>query len=292
MPALSDLEVLDGGSALRVTWDQGLSARFHAIWLRDNAQDGQTRDRANGQRLITLQQVPKDTAIAEARIEGSAVQIRFQPEGKGIAFESAWLQAHIYDRAPRDEAPKPACEVETWDGQIDPARVTGDYRDLVSDRTALRRWLGHVRRYGFARLTGGPVEPQALLKVAALFGYVRETNYGRWFEVRSEIAPSNLAYTGLGLQAHTDNPYRDPQPTLQILYCLENAASGGDNLVVDGFRVAERLYGVGVKGPAKLGNQGLEEQRLPWRSPAVRRAEDPLNLAGAAAQLKDGVLAA
>ena len=62
--------------------------------------------------------------------------------------------------------------------------------------------------------------------MAALFGYVRETNYGRYFEVRTEVNPTNLAYTGLGLQAHTDNPYRDPVPTLQILYCLENSAAG------------------------------------------------------------------
>ena len=79
------------------------------------------------------------------------------------------------------------------------------------------------------------------MQVVDLFGYVRETNYGRHFEVRTEVNPTNLAYTGLGLQAHTDNPYRDPVPTLQVLYCLESSAAGGDNMVVDGFRVAERL---------------------------------------------------
>ena len=93
----------------------------------------------------------------------------------------------------------------------------------------------------FGKLVGGPVESGALFKVANLFGCIRETNYGRHFEVRTEVNPSNLAYTGLGLQAHTDNPYRDPVPTLQILYCLENSAEGGENMVVDGFRAAERL---------------------------------------------------
>ena len=59
--------------------------------------------------------------------------------------------------------------------------------------------------------------------------------------MRTEVNPTNLAYTGLGLQAHTDNPYRDPVPTIQILYCLENSATGGENMVVDGFKCAERL---------------------------------------------------
>jgi gamma-butyrobetaine dioxygenase len=74
-----------------------------------------------------------------------------------------------------------------------------------------------------------------------LFGFVRETNYGRHFEVRTQVNPTNLAYTGLGLQAHTDNPYRDPVPTVQVLYCLESSAAGGENMVVDGFAVAQRL---------------------------------------------------
>ena len=104
-------------------------------------------------------------------------------------------------------------------------------------------WLRGVRRYGFGKLTGGPVENGALLRVASLFGYVRETNYGKHFEVRTEVNPTNLAYTGLGLQAHTDNPYRDPVPTLQILYCLENSAEGGENMVVDGFRAARAAPG-------------------------------------------------
>ena len=113
---------------------------------------------------------------------------------------------------------------------------SASFKAISSDRGELKKWLYGVRRFGFGKLTDGPVESGALLKVAGLFGYIRETNYGKWFEVRTEVNPSNLAYTGLGLQAHTDNPYRDPVPTLQILYCLENSAKGGENMVVDGFR--------------------------------------------------------
>ncbi len=121
------------------------------------------------------------------------------------------------------------------------AMPIGDFGQVKSDPAALRDWLFAVRQYGFGKLTGGPIEPGALLQVAQLFGYVRETNYGVYFEVRTEVNPTNLAYTGLGLQAHTDNPYRDPVPTMQILYCLENSAEGGENMVVDGFKAALRL---------------------------------------------------
>jgi gamma-butyrobetaine dioxygenase len=59
--------------------------------------------------------------------------------------------------------------------------------------------------------------------------------------VRSVVNPTNLAYTGLGLGAHTDNPYRDPTPTLQLLHCLSSSAGGGENTLVDAFRVAADL---------------------------------------------------
>ena len=39
------------------------SFRFHAIWLRDNALDETTRDPLNGQRLITLQDIPKNIRL-------------------------------------------------------------------------------------------------------------------------------------------------------------------------------------------------------------------------------------
>ena len=50
-----------------------------------------------------------------------------------------------------------------------------------------------------------------------------------------------MAYTNLGLQAHTDNPYRNPVPTIQILHCIKNSTKGGDTKVVDGFNAALRL---------------------------------------------------
>jgi gamma-butyrobetaine dioxygenase len=40
---------------------------------------------------------------------------------------------------------------------------------------------------------------------------------------------------------HTDNPYRDPVPTVQLLHCLSNAAAGGESGLVDGFHAAATL---------------------------------------------------
>ena len=80
-----------------------------------------------------------------------------------------------------------------------------------------------VLRQGFVLLHDVPAEPGMVLEVAASFGYVRETNYGRLFDVRVEPSPDNLAYTSREILPHTDNPYRDPVPTIQLLHCLRTA---------------------------------------------------------------------
>jgi gamma-butyrobetaine dioxygenase len=80
-----------------------------------------------------------------------------------------------------------------------------------------------------------------LEQVVRRFGFVRETNYGRLFDVRVTAAAGNLAFTDLGLAPHTDNPYREPPPGLQLLHCLEAADTGGETLLVDGFAAAETL---------------------------------------------------
>jgi gamma-butyrobetaine dioxygenase len=233
--------VSDDGGVLTLASADGASTRFHAIWLRDNAWDAATRAPGNGQRLIALRDIPPDTRISTAAIDGARLSLTFAPEGKSVDYDLAWLQAHAYDRVQPRAPGWTRKAITPWDSGLMDAVPVGDFGKVQRDPAALRTWLSALRQFGFAKLCGGPIEPGALLQVAKLFGYVRETNYGVFFEVRTEVNPTNLAYTGLGLQAHTDNPYRDPVPTMQILYCLENSAEGGENMVVDGFKAALRL---------------------------------------------------
>jgi gamma-butyrobetaine dioxygenase len=93
----------------------------------------------------------------------------------------------------------------------------------------------------FACLAQVPAEDGALLDLVVLFGHVRETSYGRFYDVKAVADPINLAYTGLGLPVHTDKPYRDPLPGLQILHCLHSDTEGGDSVLCDGFAVADWL---------------------------------------------------
>jgi gamma-butyrobetaine hydroxylase len=238
---MTRIEVIDGGRAVAVHWAEGGMARFHAAWLRDNAQDPATRSPGNGQRLITILDQPETVTVAAASASGDCLSLTFAPENKAVRFAVDWLKRHAYDRVENREVGWTDCLVERWDRSMQSSVPTLSWDQARLERKALARWLAAIRRFGFAVMTGLPLESGFLCNAAALFGYVRETNYGRWFDVRAEVNPTNLAYTNLGLQAHTDNPHRDPVPTLQLLACLENTVQGGESVIVDGFKVAERL---------------------------------------------------
>lgn len=269
------------GAVLRLLQGDQPDLRFHAIWLRDNALDPATRDPGNGQRLITLADIPLDTRLSGAAINEAHVTCIFAPEGKSVDFPLSWLTDNAYDLANPGGHGRLPDGADAWDSGLTDAVPAADLTTLQTDPGTRRDWLADVHRFGFAKVTGMGCEPGGLFDIVDLFGYVRETNYGRHFEVRTEVNPVNLAYTGLGLQAHTDNPYRDPVPTLQVLSCLANSAAGGENMVVDGFAAARRLLAEDPSGfallagyPARFAYAGHDGVMLQSRRPVIELSPD------------------
>ena len=96
-------------------------------------------------------------------------------------------------------------------------------------------------KYGFVIFKNVPTKDNFLINFANSIGSVRRTNFGEFFNVKSKPNPNDLAYTSLPLSPHTDNPYRNPVPCIQILHCIENNVQGGLSTLVDGFTVTEKL---------------------------------------------------
>ncbi len=239
---LKSVSIFPDAKAVTVVWQDGFQARFHAMWLRDNALDANSRSPGNGQRLISVLDLSVDTRIKEAMIlPEERILFSFAPDDQLTEFTSTWLRQNAYDIERANEEGRLCPDVTTWDARLQTQLPMGKWPMVERSQLDMARWLSSIRELGFAILDDIPIRSGAVCDIAQSFGYVRETNYGRWFDVRSEVNPENLAYTNLGLQAHTDNPYRDPVPTLQLLACLENTVDGGDSILVDGFRVAREL---------------------------------------------------
>ncbi|MBC6441274.1 MAG: TauD/TfdA family dioxygenase [Rhodospirillales bacterium] len=222
----------NNGDHLDLQWDDGRRDRVFAIWLRDNSPSPEARH-ANGQKLFDITDLPSDIAIGEVTSEYGALQVRFVPDGHHAAYGLEWLREHA--------AGQKGSERRLWGADLAEAMPVHDWPATLADSASRRAWLVDQRDLGFTLLKNVPTEPGTLLKVVRSFGYVRETNYGPCFEVRTEPQPINLAYTPMGLSCHTDNPYRDPVPGMQFLHCLVSENDGGESVVVDGFQAARLL---------------------------------------------------
>src|SRR5438034_10768077 len=97
--------------------------------------------------------------------------------GRPVRFPAVWLRDNCGDGRTEDDK-------ELWlPGDLAglPAMSWPSY--LAGGKAEA---LEAVLRLGFVLLSGVPGEPGRVLEVAASFGYVRETNYGRLFDVRVE----------------------------------------------------------------------------------------------------------
>ncbi len=98
-----------------------------------------------------------------------------------------------------------------------------------------------LQRVGVCMIDQCPTETASVSTVAAALGYVRETIFGGiWqFEDNQEMADS--AFTSGELRPHNDGTYSHDAPGLQLLLCMHRQATGGESVLVDGFKVAEQL---------------------------------------------------
>lgn len=220
---------------LAIEFDDGQRFALHPLWLRERCRDPLSMDLRTGQRLhdpSDLDPALSITAVGEP--ESGRFHIRFS-DGHEAEFFGGDLLAEAA-LAPADhDVPAP----RLWNA------ATGEVRRFAwtakPDDAQLEGWLRQFLETGFIVFSGVPVRPGALFNVGGRFGFTRETNFGVLFEVRSTAEASDLAYTSLPLDPHTDNPYRDPVPGVQLLHCLVNETSGGLSTLVDGFAAARAL---------------------------------------------------
>ena len=234
-------EVSHDGAELTIIWEDASESRLLAIWLRDQCQMPASRNPECGQPLLNITDISPDLRIERINIEDGRLVIEYAPDGYRSEFDPDWLYHNCYclNRQPDDRS---AANKVLWSGDSFAQGLPRYSYDAFCAQPASKlATLKAVRDWGFVLLDEVPCESGQLLKVIDQFGYVRETSYGPFFEVRTRVDPDNPASTNPGFGCHLDNPYRDPIPGLQLLHCLESSTTGGETILQDGFTAARVL---------------------------------------------------
>ncbi len=226
------LEIEGSDSAPEVVLrGDGEDRRLPALWLRERTEDPCQLDLVTRQRLFNPHRLPEDLHLTAASWNGVLLRLSFS-DGFVGDFDPCNLISSV---ELSDGCPTPT----PWQADLQP--VPRHSWNALGDDRALLEALEDFLRLGFIIVDQTPVERDSILQVAARFGHVRETNFGRYFEVYDRPGSNDLAYRAVALGPHTDNPYRMPVPGIQLLHCLVNETSGGLSTLADSLAAAQVL---------------------------------------------------
>ncbi len=234
-----------GGTATALTEQverggQDQLAGLPASWLRANCPCPHCRDPYSGQRLVAITDQPATLTATVTAADANSVKVRFEPDRHEAVLSKSWLSAAASPAAGEDDRAEDAKRLwRAADFTAGPPE--GNWATYRADPAHREQCLHSLMMNGFILLRQVPPMDGMVLDVAAAIGFVRETNYGKLFDVKVTAAAANLAFTARAIGPHTDNPYRDPVPSVQLLHCLTSAADGGDSALLDGFAAAARL---------------------------------------------------
>lgn len=229
-PLLDDIAANEQGVSL--TWTDGSQAHLPYLWLRDHCACRECRHPTTRERLyVPLTDID---APADASLQQGHLHITWS-DGHESLFDGGWLHQRRPGTRSQDQIP----ERRPWATDFAPERIS--HAAFVNGPEGERAWLEALLRDGLVLLDGGPIADEEVSRLAERIGPLRPTNFGARFDVRSKPNPNNAAYTPISLALHTDLPNWRQPPDIQLLYCLENEAEGGESIFADGFAAANAL---------------------------------------------------
>jgi len=211
------------------------SQEIHPFWLRERINGIEYLDQKTQQRLFDPTTLNYDIKIQTANIDNETLKLTFN-DGTNLNLNTN----QIIKEYSKTDIDIKSIEKIKWDSKLKQLK-NYEFSNDFFDTKEMFDLLVSFYKFGFVIIKNVPTHDNFLVKFANSIGSVRRTNFGEFFNVRSEPNPNDLAYTSLPLAPHTDNPYRNPVPCIQILHCIINEVSGGFSTLVDGYTVTEDL---------------------------------------------------
>lgn len=225
------------GDVLAVEWADGTSGRFHRLVLAENAGEGVV-DPLTHERLLDPTSPAADRHLGDASVTNDHhVEVQWT-DGERTTIHGGWLHDWALGAWHHDDGVPAA---QPWDTSTLAVLPTHDGPAAMADDDALETLLAEVCRGGVVRLRDLPTDDGTVLRVCERIGTVRDTYFGRSFDVRSRPDADTTAYTAHPLLPHTDLPTREMPPGYQLLHCRINECDDGLSVMVDGFAVANEV---------------------------------------------------
>ncbi|KAI5461599.1 hypothetical protein BGZ63DRAFT_357263 [Mariannaea sp. PMI_226] len=236
--------------------DQGGWTRLDAVALRDSCECVKCTDPSSGQKNFASTDVPANIEIDQIRLDKDGVGIAFKNDIPRLARDGhemilPWetIQKTLGHKDilripyPRQDAVYPKTGRTFWDVEVIEKRIRKiDYHEFIKGEDAFWETLLDLSSLGLVFLKNVPHDENSIVNITTRIANIKETFYGRTFDVRAKPDAENVAYTSGYLGLHQDLLYLERPPAIQLLHCMENSCSGGESLFSDGLRAGKLLW--------------------------------------------------
>ncbi|KAG8448368.1 hypothetical protein GDO86_015453 [Hymenochirus boettgeri] len=216
----------------------GTCMRFDYVWLRDHCRSASCYNAKTNQRSLDTASVELDIKPAQVRADDTTLYLTW-PDGHMTRYGLQWLTQNSYE-GQKQQLVQPRI---LWNEKIyKEANVSSvNFLDFLETNEGLREFLQNFLLYGIAFVDNVPATREDTERVAKRISHIRETIYGKMWDLTSDFSRGDTAYTKLALDRHTDTTYFQEPCGMQLFHCLRHEGTGGRTLVVDGFYAADQV---------------------------------------------------
>ncbi|MGB3639350.1 MAG: TauD/TfdA family dioxygenase [Rivularia sp. (in: cyanobacteria)] len=208
--------------------------RFHYVWLYDHCLCPICHDPSSFQKMKDLSDrttlpKPKSLEIGEEQL---IIDWDEDIPHRSI-FPLSWLSHRSYDGLPEQESVSVGEKI-LWNRGYLEANPPELPEFGVHNQ---EYWINQLDTLGFTVVRN--IDWSKLDTFVSSIGPIYYlAKYGRYATVKAIPNGQDLSLSANGLSPHTDLTFIPSTHIIQLLYCVENEASGGESTLVDGFRVA------------------------------------------------------
>ena len=222
---------------INILFSNNKEDNFLNIWLRDHAKYEDSWDHSSNQRKIFTAKLDPKLHIKKAILKdnGKSVDILWSDLKKPINYSSNFFLENS------NKSQKINNNIKIWDKKDIGEEIYTDFQNTITN-DGFKEFLEKLYKFGFVVIQNCKTEMSSVEKIANKIGYVRESIFGGLWSFESNNDMADSAYTQDELRPHTDSTYSNDAPGLQLLLCCHYEATGGESIMVDGFKIAEKIY--------------------------------------------------
>ncbi|KDN48556.1 hypothetical protein RSAG8_02543, partial [Rhizoctonia solani AG-8 WAC10335] len=196
----------------RYRWDgsglDGVTSRFHHIWLRDHCRCADCLHPVTKQRLVNTFEIPPDVQPVRVESRSAGLEVIWTESPRHTStFPWEWLSQSSYDPPMKHSLTLNNSRKPLWGSSIQQYPPTVSYEEVMKDDVGVYRWLQKIDEFGFSFISGVPPNPEATEALTRRIAFIRDTKYGGFWDFTSDLKHGDTAYTNLALGAHTDTTY-------------------------------------------------------------------------------------